>query len=204
MLLVISMPLSGLRAEELGAIGPTYPIAEESALETIMRGLRDKERSGELQRIRQAAIQRSVDSIKHPAPIDGIPAARARVRRVIDPTMFYAKAITTEEGQVIVPAGARINPLLITALTRRLVFFDGRDRAQTEAVRRLVARQGNKVRPILIAGSWYDLSKGWKTQVYYDQHGKLTRRFGVTAVPCVVSQLDDKLLLEEIPAKELQ
>lgn len=191
-------------SEELGVIGPVYPIGEESALDTIMNKLKEKERSGELKKIQDAAVKRSVNSAKNPAPVDGQVTAKDRKKRLIDPTVTYNQAVKTEEGAIVVPAGAKINPLLVTSLSKKLVFFDGRDKAQSEAVRKMVAKYSTKVKPILVAGSWYDTSKAWKTQVYYDQHGKLSERFGVHAVPTVISQQGAMLLLEEIPAKELQ
>jgi conjugal transfer pilus assembly protein TraW len=191
-------------ADELGAVGPTYPIGEQSALDTILKRLKEKERSGELKRLQQEAIKRSINSIKNPRPVEGIATVQERSQRLIDPTVTYTQAIKTDDGQIVVPSGARINPLLVTGLTKRLVFFDGRDKGQTEAVRKLVAKHATKVKPILVAGSWYDTSKAWKTQVYYDQQGKLSQRFGVKAVPTVISQQGGMLLLEEVPAKELQ
>lgn len=191
-------------AEELGAIGPTYPIGEESALDMILRRLKEKDRSGELKKLQQDAVRRSVSSAKNPKPVAGMTTVQDRSQRLIDPTVTYSQAIRTDEGQIVVPAGAKINPLLITGLSRRLVFFDGRDKAQAEAVRKMVAQNTARVKPILVAGSWFDTSKSWKTQVYYDQQGRLTQRFGVRAVPTVISQQGEMLLLEEIPAKELQ
>lgn len=191
-------------AEELGQIGPVYPIGEESALDTILNRLKEKERTGELKRIQQEAIKRSVASAKNPKPVDGLTTVHERSQRLIDPTVTYNRAVTTDDGQIVVPAGSKINPLLVTSLSKRLVFFDGRDRAQAEAVRKMVAKAGPKVKPILVAGSWFDTSKAWKTQVYYDQQGKLSQRFGIKAVPSVISQQGAMLLVEEVPAKELQ
>ncbi len=85
------------------------------------------------------------------------------------------------------------------------MFFDGRDPEQREAVARLVASKGQlRLKPILVAGSWLDLTKVWKTQVFYDQQGVLSRRFGITAVPAVIRQQGRMLVLDEIPAKELR
>jgi conjugal transfer pilus assembly protein TraW len=103
-----------------------------------------------------------------------------------------------------VPAGARINPLTITNLSKRLVFFDGRDSEQVAAVHRMVQHDSKKVKPILIAGSWLDLTQSWKQQVYFDQQGVLSKRFGIQAVPAVISQHGDVLLHQEIPAQELR
>lgn len=194
----------GAQAEELGQIGPVYPIGEESALDTILARLKEKERTGELKRIQQEAIRRSVASAKNPKPVEGLTTVQERSNRLIDPTVTYSRAITTDDGQIVVPAGSKINPLLVTSLSKRLVFFDGRDKAQAEAVRKMVAKGGAKVKPILVAGSWFDTSKAWKTQVYYDQQGKLSQRFGIRAVPSVISQQGAMLLVEEVPAKELQ
>jgi len=206
---VAAMMLAGAattsaRGEDLGTLGPIYPVREESALDTILRRLKALEASGELKRIERAAIARSIDGIKNPAPVEGIAAVTERAQRLIDPTVTYPAAIKDTDGRIVVPAGAKVNPLLVTRLTKRLVFFDGRDAAQAEAVRQLVAKNGAKVKPILVAGSWYDTSKAWRTQVFYDQHGRLTERFGIRGVPTVIRQQGAMLLLEEVPAGELK
>jgi conjugal transfer pilus assembly protein TraW len=191
-------------AESIGTIGQTYPIGEESALTMIMNKLRQKERSGEMKKLQQQAIKRSLNSVKNMPPIEGLQAVTEKAQRLIDPTVYYPNAVKTDEGRIVVPAGAKINPLLVTSLSKRLVFFDGRDPEQAEAVRRMVKKEGPKVKPILVAGSWLDLTKAWKTQVYFDQKGVLSQRFGIHAVPSVISQQGASLLLQEVPAKELQ
>lgn len=192
------------RAEDLGTVGTTYPIVEESAVTMIKNRLLEKQRTGEMQKLQDEAIKRSIHSALNRPPLVGIDTVTARTERLIDPTVYYPRAITDEEGRIIVPAGARINPLVYTGLHKRLVFFDGRDHDQVEAVHAMVKREHAKVKPILIAGPWFDLSKTWKTQVYYDQDGTLTQRFGIHAVPAVISQKGDKLLLQELPAEELR
>lgn len=203
-LLVGALVAGAAKSEELGAFGPTYPIAEESAVDTILKNLKEKEKSGELKKMQQEAVKRSVRSAKNPKSVEGLETVWDRSHRLIDPTVTYQKAVKTDEGQIVVPAGAKINPLLITSLSKRLVFFNGNDKAQAEAVRKMVNKEGKKVKPILVAGSWYDTSKAWKTQVYFDQQGKLSQRFGIKAVPTVIRQQGAMLLLEEIPAKDLK
>ena len=202
-LLLVGSFLSSAQAANLGNIGPTYPIGEESALDLIMKRLREKERTGELKRIQDEAIRRSMGSIKHMRPVEGIATVKTRVQRFIDPTVTYTKAVTTDDGRIVVPAGTKINPLEMTRFSKTLVFFDGRDPAQREAVGRMVAK-GDKVKPILVAGSWLDLTKAWKTQVFYDQNGTLSRRFEIKAVPSFIRQHGKLLVLDEIPAGELR
>lgn len=203
-LLVGCALLSPAHAEHLGTIGPTYTIGEESALDLIMRRLKEKEKSGELKRLQQEATRRSLNSLKHPVPVAGISRVMVHASRVIDPSVTYQKAITDDMGRTVVPAGTRINPLEHINLSKSLVFFDGRDSEQLEAVRALVQKYQAKVKPVLVAGSWLETTRAWKTQVYYDQNGTLSHRFGITAVPAVIRQQGKALVLEEIPAKELR
>lgn len=203
-LLLAALAMSA-QAIELGRIGPTYPIGEESALDMVMKKLRQKERSGELKRLQEEGIRRSMVSIRNMPPVEGIATVRSRAQRLIDPTVSYSRSVTTDDGRVVIPAGTRVNPLDTISLSKTLVFFDGRDPEQREAVARLVASKGQlRLKPILVAGSWLDLTKAWKTQVFYDQQGVLSRRFGITAVPAVIRQQGRMLVLDEIPAKELR
>ncbi len=191
-------------AAHLGTIGPIYPIGEESALTLIMKKLREKAHSGEIKKLQEQAIRRSMGSITTMQPVAGIVTATARFQRIIDSTVTYTQALTTDNGQIVIPAGTKINPLDVMHLSKSLVFFDGRDPEQCEAVHKLIVRYQTKVKPILIAGSWLDMTKAWKTQVYYDQHGTLTQRFGIRAVPSIIRQQGSHLVLDEMPAKELR
>jgi conjugal transfer pilus assembly protein TraW len=192
------------RAEDLGVVGPTYPIAECDAIVMLKSRLAQLQRSGKLQAIEAAARQRALAGIKTLPPVPNITTATEYAQRSVDPTVTYEHSITNDEGAVIVPAGTSINPLKIDSLTKRLVFFDGRDPDQVYAVRALVERYHAGVKPILVAGSWFDLTKAWKSQVFFDQHGTLAKRFGIERVPSVISQRGDMLLLEEEPAKQLR
>ncbi len=202
---LVGLVLAGAcQAQTLEPIGPVYPIAETSALDMLVNKLQRMERTGELQRLQEHAVRRAMGSVTQMPPVSGVSAVTQRAQRWIDPTVTYAQAVSTDDGRIVVPAGTRVNPLELMSLTRSLVFFDGRDPHQREAVRRLVATQPGRIKPILIAGSWLDLTRSWKTQVYFDQQGSLSQRFGVRAVPSVIRQQGRLLLLEEIPAKELR
>ncbi len=200
----MAMLTAAARAETLGAVGPVYPIAEQSALDTITNMLKQKQKSGELKRLEREAVERSMNSVKNMAPVEGLLRVGKATQRLIDPTVSYAKAVTTDEGQIVVPAGAKINPLTVVQLTKRLVFFDGTDKTQVNAVLAMMRKDPARVKPILVAGSWFDLTKAWKTQVYFDQRGTLSKRFGITAVPTVISQQGAYLQVDEVPAKDLK
>lgn len=188
----------------LSTVGPTYPIAEKDALTFIEERLKAKEASGELAEIQKQAIARSMESIENPPPLKGITTVQERKSRLFDPTVVLARTVTDPQGRILVAAGTRINPLDYTPLSKRLLFIDGRDPVQVKAARGIVERDGFKVKPILVAGSWLKTMRSWKVQVYYDQAGRMTQRFAITRVPAIVRQDGKRLLIEEVPPKDLK
>lgn len=189
---------------DMGVIGPTYQIQEDDAVEVIIKRLEEKQKTGELKRLQEDAIRRSLYSIDHLKPAEHIEAADHRTSRLIDPTITYQKNVTDDFGNVLVAAGTVVNPLEYISLSKELVFFDGADPEQVAAVGKIIKLGQVRLKPILINGEWRPLTKSWKRQVYFDQNGVLVKKFKITQVPAVVKQFGNKLLVEEIPAGELK
>jgi conjugal transfer pilus assembly protein TraW len=186
------------RAEDLGAIGPTYAIKEPHLLQVIERMLREKERSGELAKLQEEAKKRVVAWIRNPAPLAGIKRAERARTFYFDPTVASDQNIADDKGNVIIPAGTRKNPLDIVSLSKHLLFFDARDERQIERAAQLVEHYQGKVKPILVAGSYVELMKRWRTPVYFDQQGALVKKLGITQVPALVSQEGKRLRIDEL------
>ena len=196
--LALALPTCGLRAADLGTLGPTYGIAEPHLLELIAQRLRDKQRSGELQRLMQEAQARGVESVKSPAPVAGLRTTRTARSYYVDPSFTLERNIVDAEGRLLFPAGTRKNPLEVVSMSKRLLFFDARDRRQVAQARELIARYDGKVKPILTAGSYLELMKTWQMPVYFDQQGTLVRRFGIRQLPALVSQDGRRLRVDEL------
>lgn len=191
-------------AAPVGSIGPTYPIVEEDAMVAMQKKLKHMEATGELAKLQQESQSRIVRNIEQPAPVAGITETRVRAVRYFDPTMTFPQAVTDASGRVIVAAGTKLNPLEHVSLSKRLIFFDARDKVQADRVRALVAKEGERIKPILIAGSFMQTMRAWGVQVYYDQHGQLSKRFGISHAPTVISQDGKRLKIEEVPSEELK
>ena len=191
----------GARAETLGAIGPTYPIAERNLLDHIMARLREKERSGELKKFEQLAKERASQSVTNPKPIPGLKRVEMARTYYFDPTFVLDRNVVDENGALMFPAGTRKNPLDVVSLTKHLLFFDARDPRQVTRARELIDAYQGRVKPILVGGSYLDLMKAWKLRVYYDQEGVLVRKFGIAAVPAIVSQEGQRLRIDEVVVK---
>jgi conjugal transfer pilus assembly protein TraW len=185
-------------ATNLGPIGPTYPIQEPSLLGQIHERLREKERTGELARLEQEARTRGVDSVRNPKPIAGIRPTETARTFYYDPTFVLDRNIVDDKGRVLFAAGTRKNPLEVVALTTHLLFFDARDTKQVTRAKDLIQHYRGGLKPILVGGSYLDLMKSWRLRVYYDQHGILVKRLGITQVPAIVSQEGMRLRIDEL------
>jgi conjugal transfer pilus assembly protein TraW len=189
---------ANVRATDLGTLGPTYEIREPHLLNFIEQRLRDKERSGELQRLTKEAQARGVDAVTRPQPVPNLRPTETARTFYFDPTFTLDRNIVDAQGRLLFAAGTRKNPLEVVSLSKRLLFFDARDRRQVTRASDLMARYSGKVKPILTGGSYLDLMKAWRVPVYYDQQGTLTQRFGIRQVPALVSQEGSRLRIDEV------
>lgn len=203
---IVSAPLvlglmlgaAGVRAMDLGIIGPTYEISEPHLLQMIEQRLRAKERSGELGRLEAQARARGIATVKNPPPVTGLRATETARTFYFDPSFTLDRNILGPQGELLFAAGTRKNPLQVVSLSRHLLFFDARDPRQVGRARQLIALYQGGVKPILVGGSYLDLMQSWHVPVYYDQQGLLTRRLGIIQVPALVSQEGLRLRIDEL------
>ena len=185
-------------AIDLGTIGPVYPIQEPHLLDFIRKRLQEKERSGELKKLEEAARTRATQAVTHPMPVAGIKTAETARTFFYDPTFTLDRNVLDDKGNLLFTAGTRKNPLEVVSLSKHLLFFDARDKRQVARARELITFYKGRVKPILVGGSYLDLMRAWRTPVYYDQQGVLTRRLGIKQVPAIVSQEGLRLRIDEL------
>lgn len=194
----ITPPTTAQGADAKATLGPTYAITEKDFLKAIEALLKAKEASGELAKIEREAIERSQRSIHQPRPVMSVQETSAPRTFFWDPTITTSEPFNTPDGKLIVAAGTRVNPLDMVSLTKTLFFFDGRDPRQVAMAERLTVEKDGAVKPILTGGSYIDLMKLWKREVYYDQGGRLVAKFGIAQVPAMVFQEGKRLRIDEI------
>ncbi|MFZ5593758.1 MAG: type-F conjugative transfer system protein TraW [Pseudomonadota bacterium] len=182
----------------LGVIGPVYPIAEEDFLKYIERKLQEAKRSGKLDALGKTMRDKTRERLETLPPLAGVRTTTEPRSFTFDPSITLPQDIRTPEGQVLAAAGTRINPLDTVSMTKRLLFFDGRDPRQRRLASQLIAEHGMRLKPVLVAGDFMPLSRDWQTPVYYDQAGLLTARFGIEQVPALVYQDGGRLRIDEM------
>jgi conjugal transfer pilus assembly protein TraW len=185
-------------AQDLGVIGPVYPIAEPNLLELIRSKLREAEASGALARMQRDTQAKVKRGIENPAPVATITKTTKARSFYYDPSIVVPYAITDAEGKVIVAPGTKVNPLDTVSLSKQLLFIDARDPAQVGRAKQFLDERGGRLKVILTGGSYLDLMRRWKQPVFFDQEGSLTEKLGIRHVPALVSQEDKRLRIDEL------
>jgi conjugal transfer pilus assembly protein TraW len=185
-------------AQDILKVGPTYPITEVDFLKSIEAKLKAKERTGELAKMQAEAVRRNEAAIMNPKPIEGITKTSLARSFYWDPSIIITSDVKLPDGTVLAKAGSRLNPLDTTSMSKALFFFDERDNAQTAMAKRLHAERNGAVKLVLTGGSFVRLMRSWGQQVFYDQGGVLTAKFGITQVPALVAQDGKRLRIDEM------
>ena len=184
------------------AVGPVYEIIEPDLIVEMKSRARDVASSAEFQQLMRDGQQRSIARVLNPDPVQGLsPAFRSR-SFYYDPTIVVERDILAPDGQVIAAAGTRVNPLEQVPWKSTWFFLDGRDARQVAELRRMLKHDDLIVKPILVAGSPFELGKKLRQRVFFDQHGLLVQQFGIQFVPATIRQDGLRLRIDEFPPSE--
>ena len=183
------------------AIGPLYPVVEQDLLSHIEGEIAALEQSGELGVRLQGAQRRAMAYVREPAAVKGLTAARRSSSQLFDPSVALAADVIDAAGNVLHPAGTRVNPLAHVELGQPLLFFDERDTEQLQLARQLLAG-ANPPLAILVGGSPIRFAKQSGARPYFDQAGALSRRLKLSQVPALVSQQGLSLRIDVIGPKD--
>ena len=200
MVLYISTFSNIVFAMDFGNRGANYPVAEESILLSLQRKFAELDLKKEEERMRSIAEER----VRNPAPVSGIMPAKETREFWHDPTYILTEDALLPCGRVLYKAGTRVNPLDYMDLDRRLFFIDGREEKQVEWLKGQLlpsSSSGAKKiedRIILVGGSPPEIQDKLGFEVYFDQGGELTTRFGIRGSPAVAEQAGKNLKIVEV------
>ena len=185
-------------AKDLGVRGAVWHIEEPDILDEIEARLEAMKASGELARMRREAAERARERVEAPSRVVGIrPARFLRIRR-FDPSVTIERDIFAHDGKLIAARGTRINPLERRPLTRDLVFIDG---TRPVEVAWAIAREKPSV-IVLLAGRPLELMRAHGRAFFFDQGGRLARRFGLAATPSLLEAEGSFLRITEMPLED--
>ena len=183
-------------AKDYGQVGTVFPIVEPDLLRVIETKLKAMQANGQFDAMNQRLRSRTEAKVRRPDPVAGIEVATRARTWLYDPSIVIDHDIRDHKGNLIAPAGRRVNPLDYVAVTTPLVFIDGDDEAQ---VAWALKRFDDRAKLILVKGAPLELMTRRQRRVYFDQAGTLTTKFGITHVPAVVVQAGQAMRVSETP-----
>lgn len=148
------------------------------------------------------------ERVRNPAPVSWVIPAKETREFWHDPTYILTEDAVLPCGRVLYKAGTAVNPLDYMNLDRRLFFIDGREEKQVEWLKGqllLEERSFDKKiedRVILVGGSPVELQDKLGFEVYFDQAGELTTRFGIKGSPALAEQDGKSLKIVEVALDE--
>lgn len=198
-LLVLLIVSFNVNAKDYGVIGTTYPIAERDMIEFMQDRMRQKVESGEVAATQKQMVDRAKKMVARP---QGIKLPRAQVNKSIEMGVSYTlpNNIMDSAGKILFLAGTTINPLEVKSLTKSFCFVDGDDEEQVNWLKKNCADPA-RYRVVLVNGNFLDVSARLGRRLYFDQRSYLTQRFGLQALPTIISQKGTVLNVEEIAIK---
>ena len=183
--------LLSANAQDLGVLGETFEIAEEDFLQHMMSKLQKMNQTGEL-KIAQKKVQEKIkENIAHPPAVQGITDTEKEREYKFDPTITATRDLADHNGKIFAKAGEKFNPLDQVKMSPML-FIDGNNNKQVSwALKKIDDRKIFKhdfAKIVLVNGAPFDLQIKLNRQIFFDQHGFLTKKLGIEHVPAIVFQ----------------
>ena len=191
-LLIVALPLSG-HAKDLGAIGTTYPVLEQDALDEI------EERARQVDWGKLFNAEKNEQKVKSFKPKDLIRLPRATRDRVrlVDISYTLDFDIPDGKGNILYPKGFTFNPLDYIVYPRTIVVINGSDRKQVEWLKKSSYLKNLSTVLLITDGSYYDLATELGMAVYY-ANSLIVERFNLMSVPCIIVQKNNLLEVTEV------
>jgi conjugal transfer pilus assembly protein TraW len=168
---------------DLGTHGPVEPIAERDLIEQMQARIARLD----FEAMKEQAVRRFWDNV----PISPLPTATQDRVRHIDPTVVVTQNLVDGDGNVIVAAGTRVNPLEQLPFSSRLIVFDSRDERQV--LQALGWMRESSAHSTVLMVSDYDRSLSW------DGWRELEERFNAP-VYLLNDQVRSRFDLKVVPA----
>jgi len=183
---------------DLGKHGQSFAIAEKPFIQMLKSKLEQIDMQKEQEKMQAQARS----SAQNPKPVSGIGCAKEDRTWLHDPSFTLEQDAILPDGKVLHKAGTKVNPLDHMSFERRLFFIDAREDMQIDWLKDQLADLANdngmENRIILFAGSPLKLKEELREDIYFDQSGELSRKFGIKASPALLVQEGNQLKIMEV------
>lgn len=199
----LASQLSGGATGFRGQNGPVVELAEEDLIERMQRNAREYDWAAARERAEARFFTTNVPAHTFPE------ADRPRVRQV-DPSFVVEEPVFLPDGQLLVPAGTRINPLEHMPFGEVIVVFDPAKAEQLKVVHEVIRRNPGRTVKVLASSlasvGNFEGYNGLLNKVgrrVYMLPDALREQFRIERVPSVVSVEGTNFRVEEIPPSQI-
>jgi conjugal transfer pilus assembly protein TraW len=191
-------------SENLGRRAETYEIAEPD----FVREMQERLAHIDWSERREAAVRRFW-SKQH--EFVHLPDAHQAREYVVDPSVELTQDLEDAEGNRLVQAGQRFNPLDWAVLSKTLIVFRGTDPRQVRLAARASRRAQVQGHGVILLTTEIDTSRGWDhltelegalSGTVYLLPQTLAERFHLGSVPATIVSRGKRLLVTELPVGE--
>ena len=200
-LIVAFLGAQVVQAKDFGSIGQVYPIVEEDFLEMIKDGFQGMEDDGRMARIREEAVETVKARVERPR---GAISPRATTARsfTVDLSVTLERDLADQNGRVFARAGTVVNPMQYSRFNKRIVMIDGDDPEQVA----FALSEGNELDTLIVLarGAPLELMRGHGRRFWFDADQQMLTKFGIQALPSVVTRADPLMRVEEVPMQEVK
>lgn len=176
-------------AKDLGIFGTTWGIAEEGFVAMMKRRLSEVD----LETKKQELEDKVKKSFHNPKSGTIVSKAVETISYLKDPSYTVDSDILLPDGTVLYRAGHTINPLDHISLDKKLVFLDFNDEDSVKWADKLDFEHD----VILVSGDM-ELAEEKLGDVYFDQFGEFTKKFGIKKFPAILEQENKMIKITEV------
>ena len=191
--LILALLLAWMPPAWAGEIVQLEPVGPTSAV--VETDLGDE--------LRQRAVSVDVEQLRNaqaryqPANLHALPRAEKDTTTMVDLTHTLEQDVQDANGQVLYPAGFTFNPLRHVSLTGALVVIDGSDPEQVAWFKGSPYGSNRRAVLLLSGGLAAALRDELRRPVAYLTED-IVRRLQLRAVPSVVVERDNQLVIREV------
>ena len=191
--LILALLLAWQTQAEAGKIVRLEPVGPTSAvIETdLAEALRQRAVSVDVERLRSAQAR------YQPANLQALPRATKDATTMVDLTHTLEQDVQDANGQVLYPAGFTFNPLRYVSLSGALVVIDGSDPEQVAWFKGSPYGSNRRALLLLSGGLASTLRDELRRPIAYLTED-IARRLQLRAVPSIVVERDNQLMIREV------
>ncbi|MGB3224812.1 MAG: hypothetical protein WBB23_18555 [Desulforhopalus sp.] len=174
----------------LGTVGETYPVVEPD----VVAELRQEAAQHDVRE--KLPLSLEIQGYQ-PANLHPLPHAIAERSFLVDMNYTLDQDLLDGEGKILYPKGYTFNPLEYVSFPGGLVVINGDDPLQIEWFKKTPYADNHQASLLLSNGLAFELTRQLKRRVFYLTKD-IAARLRLTAVPSVVVQKKNKMLVQEI------